>query len=256
MNKGSYFNKLHLLKHKAAMSVHNWHFEISNSCPSSIQKSKQTSDSKNQNKQLTYKSKQTADSPNLPPRQRPPTQQQHCRKQPEAAESAQPFHVMFFNPSRLKVACCSIVSLYPYLGDTMRSNINAEDWALTFLLLALLISLIDEAMGGNGESRGGTPLLRRSLGMGPQLRPNGILASKNRIRHVRGKYKYKEEVIKKIEHDHPCKLTQTAVKITFPGMTEQVLVSFLGTSRSKIDLCVTFDRQHWKWIRLSFFLKE
>ena len=48
------------------------------------------------------------------------------------------------------------------------------------------------------------------------------------LRHVRGKYKYKEEVIKKVEHDHPCKLTQTAVKITFPGMKEQLLVSFLG----------------------------
>ena len=34
-----------------------------------------------------------------------------------------------------------------------------------------------------------------------------------KIRHVRGKYKYKEEVIKKMEHDHPCKLTETAVKV-------------------------------------------
>ena len=37
-----------------------------------------------------------------------------------------------------------------------------------------------------------------------------------KIRHVRGKYKYKEEVIKKMEHDHPCKLTETAVKVNSP----------------------------------------
>ena len=36
-----------------------------------------------------------------------------------------------------------------------------------------------------------------------------------KIRHVRGKYKYKEEVIKKMEHDHPCKLTETAVKVKY-----------------------------------------
>ena len=34
-----------------------------------------------------------------------------------------------------------------------------------------------------------------------------------KVRHAAGKYKYKEEVIKKIEHDHPCKLTQTSVKV-------------------------------------------
>ena len=34
-----------------------------------------------------------------------------------------------------------------------------------------------------------------------------------KVRHAAGKYKYKEEVIKKVEHDHPCKLTQTSVKV-------------------------------------------
>ncbi len=67
----------------------------------------------------------------------------------------------------------------------------------------------------------------------PQLRhhllPNeNVRSSRQKIRHVRGKYKYKEEVIKRVEHDHPCKLTPTAVKLTFPGMKEEVLVSFLG----------------------------
>ena len=36
-----------------------------------------------------------------------------------------------------------------------------------------------------------------------------------RIRHIRGKYKHKEEIIKKVEHDHPCKLTETAVKVMY-----------------------------------------
>ena len=36
-----------------------------------------------------------------------------------------------------------------------------------------------------------------------------------RIRHIRGKYKHKEEIIKKVEHDHPCKLTETAVKVKY-----------------------------------------
>lgn len=47
-----------------------------------------------------------------------------------------------------------------------------------------------------------------------------------KIRHSRGKYKYKEEVIKKIEHDHPCKLTETAVKVTFPGMNNGTFFSY------------------------------
>jgi len=36
-----------------------------------------------------------------------------------------------------------------------------------------------------------------------------------KIRHGRklGKYKYKEEVIKRVEFNHPCRLAQTAVKV-------------------------------------------
>ena len=50
----------------------------------------------------------------------------------------------------------------------------------------------------------------------------------NRIRHVRGKYTVREEVIKRVEVNHPCKLTRTAVKVTFPSMKSEVLVSFIG----------------------------
>ena len=31
-----------------------------------------------------------------------------------------------------------------------------------------------------------------------------------------------------VEINHPCRLTSTAVKISFPGMKSEVLVSFLG----------------------------
>lgn len=109
---------------------------------------------------------------------------------------------MFFNPSRLKVACCSIVSLLLDFEDTMSKNITAVELLMTFVLL-LLITVIDETDGGKG--------LKLFAKDQPKIRHMQRKVS------VRGKYKYKEEVIKKIEHDHPCKLTQTAVKITFPG---------------------------------------
>lgn len=38
----------------------------------------------------------------------------------------------------------------------------------------------------------------------------------------------KEVIIKRVEHSYPCRLVQTAVKVTFPGMKKEVLVSFLG----------------------------
>jgi hypothetical protein len=62
----------------------------------------------------------------------------------------------------------------------------------------------------------------------PKLYNYNYKLPRTRHKHIRGKYKHKEEIIKKVEHDHPCKLTETAVKVTFPGMKEEVLVSFLG----------------------------
>jgi hypothetical protein len=62
----------------------------------------------------------------------------------------------------------------------------------------------------------------------------------NKIRHLRkekkkvearknrGKYTMKEDVVKKKEHLYPCDLVQTAVKVTFPGMKKELLVSFMG----------------------------
>ena len=55
-----------------------------------------------------------------------------------------------------------------------------------------------------------------------------IHALAKKIRHTRGKYTVREEVIKRVEISHPCRLTRTAVKVTFPSMKSEVLVSFIG----------------------------
>ena len=141
---------------------------------------------------------------------------------------------MFFNPSRLEVAYC-IVSFLLDFEDTMLklkspdqpqsglgsfiSSSKLTGYCLTLIIL-ILVNLVDESDGGPGG---------QDLGL-PSVAAHATLIHRfpQKIRHVRGKYKHKEEVVKKIEHDHPCKLTEAAVKITFPGMKDQVLVSFLG----------------------------
>ena len=45
---------------------------------------------------------------------------------------------------------------------------------------------------------------------------------------ARGMYKTKEEVERPPVWDHPCNLTRTAVKISFPAMKSEVFVNFLG----------------------------
>ena len=63
------------------------------------------------------------------------------------------------------------------------------------------------------------------------------MMTKHKIRHLRkdkeeglkrGKYTMKEIVMKRVEHSYPCRLVQSAVKVTFPGMKKHVLVSFMG----------------------------
>ena len=44
----------------------------------------------------------------------------------------------------------------------------------------------------------------------------------------KGMYKTKEEVERPPTWDHPCNLTRTAVKISFPAMKSEVFVNFLG----------------------------
>lgn len=43
-----------------------------------------------------------------------------------------------------------------------------------------------------------------------------------------GKYTVQEEVLKAESKDHPCRPTNTSVKLSFPGMESEVYVSFLG----------------------------
>ena len=86
-----------------------------------------------------------------------------------------------------------------------------------------------------------------------------VVKNRHRIRHSRGKYTMKEEIVKQMEINHPCKLTSTAVKISFPGMKEEVLVSFLGYKEPNLmhvnrckGLCKV-QRRHdftFYWIRI------
>lgn len=71
----------------------------------------------------------------------------------------------------------------------------------------------------NGISPHGTDVSRQG---------REILTPNKKIRHMRGKYTMKEEVIRRVASDHPCRLTSTPVKVTFPDMKTEVLVSFLG----------------------------
>jgi hypothetical protein len=120
---------------------------------------------------------------------------------------------MLLNPSRIIVAKSA-----SFLFATAHNEVNTEIdmWPqrtppptaaqlVILLILVILFTVTDEADGFNS-----------------------LKSRIQKVRHARGKYKYKEEIIKRMEHDHPCKLTETAVKVTFPGMKSEVLVSFLG----------------------------
>lgn len=50
----------------------------------------------------------------------------------------------------------------------------------------------------------------------------------------RGTYVVKEEIEKAPVHDHPCNLTETVVKITFPEMESEVFISLLGYKGSNM----------------------
>ena len=70
------------------------------------------------------------------------------------------------------------------------------------------------------------------------LNSGQTMMTKHKIRHLRkdkplkrknrGKYTMKEIIMKRVEHSYPCRLVQSAVKVTFPGMKKHVLVSFMG----------------------------
>ena len=48
------------------------------------------------------------------------------------------------------------------------------------------------------------------------------------VQTSKGMYKTKEEVERPPTWDHPCNLTRTAVKISFPAMKSELFVNFLG----------------------------
>ena len=76
----------------------------------------------------------------------------------------------------------------------------------------------------------GFPVYSAMEGSKPELYEEPIVA---KIRHIglptRGKYTVREEVQKAPTYDHPCKLQQTAVKISFPEeMRSEIFVNLLG----------------------------
>ena len=76
----------------------------------------------------------------------------------------------------------------------------------------------------------GFPVYSAMEGSKPALYEEPIVA---KIRHIglptRGKYTVREEVQKAPTYDHPCKLQQTAVKISFPEeMRSEIFVNLLG----------------------------
>ena len=50
----------------------------------------------------------------------------------------------------------------------------------------------------------------------------------------RGTYVVKEEIEKAPVHNHPCNLTETVVKISFPEMKSEVFMNFLGYKGSNM----------------------
>ena len=50
----------------------------------------------------------------------------------------------------------------------------------------------------------------------------------------KGTYKVKEEIEKAPVHDHPCNLTETAVKISFPEIESEVFINPLGYKGSNM----------------------
>ena len=58
--------------------------------------------------------------------------------------------------------------------------------------------------------------------------------SEHKIRHTRGKYSMKEETVKRVEINHPCRLTRSSVKVSFPEMKDDLLVSFIGYKEPRL----------------------
>merc|ERR1719347_1827505 len=60
------------------------------------------------------------------------------------------------------------------------------------------------------------------------LEPILIRPIRHKKKQSTGTYKTKEEIEKAPSFDHPCNLTRTSVKISFPAMKSELFVNFLG----------------------------
>merc|ERR1719461_2776642 len=79
------------------------------------------------------------------------------------------------------------------------------------------------------------------LGSGLQVRSNNVSEEENLpiLQYLlgldrRGTYVVRESVEKAPIHDHPCNLTKTAVKISFPEIKNEVFVNLLGYKGSDL----------------------
>ena len=57
---------------------------------------------------------------------------------------------------------------------------------------------------------------------------NGTLGEKKHLTQQRSSYKTSEKIEKAPSEDHPCNLTRTSMKISFPALKNELFVNILG----------------------------
>jgi len=100
--------------------------------------------------------------------------------------------------------------------------------AVLVAALAVLVAAVNDSACGNLHNRRQPPPFLLGTSSSLAETPAVVHGLAQKVRHMRGKYTVKEEVVKRVQINHPCQLTRTAVKVTFPSMKHEVLVSFIG----------------------------
>ena len=105
-----------------------------------------------------------------------------------------------------------IPTLRTYQEDKMIFTARS---VLVLSVLCSLSSLLCETAKTELEQTGGSEVKK-------------IRHQKKIVKTSKGTYKTKEEIEKAPSEDHPCNLTRTSVKISFPAMKSELFVNFLG----------------------------
>ena len=109
-----------------------------------------------------------------------------------------------------------IPTLATYQEDKMIFTARS---VLVLSVLCSLSSLLCETAKTKLDQTGGSevvPIVKK------------IRHQKKIVKTSKGTYKTKEEIEKAPSEDHPCNLTRTSVKISFPAMKSELFVNFLG----------------------------